>query len=326
MQSTKPLIPVTVLTGALGAGKTTLLNAVLRQVIAPNQRLAIIVNEFGAVGIDDVLVQSSSEEVVLLPGGCVCCAVRSDLVQAILQLERAVHRGEMPAFNRIVIETSGLAEPAPILQLFAESPALQGRFRLDAVVTVVDALLGEAALQSESTAWRQVLLADRLIINKCALQSAVALDALHARLSEINPQAECVRLMQPAHIQVNDFQQPDLPQGQRVDPKTLRTQHDDQTRSFVLAWETPSSMTTMGDWLHAITTQHGARLLRVKGIVAVAEIPFAVALHAIQHLVGAPDVLQCPPPTRSRVVMIVRGLEPEDVLPPWTVQVEALSS
>ncbi|NDC41793.1 MAG: GTP-binding protein [Chitinophagia bacterium] len=211
MQSTKPLIPVTVLTGALGAGKTTLLNAVLRQVIAPNQRLAIIVNEFGAVGIDDVLVQSSSEEVVLLPGGCVCCAVRSDLVQAILQLERAVHRGEMPAFNRIVIETSGLAEPAPILQLFAESPALQGRFRLDAVVTVVDALLGEAALQSESTAWRQVLLADRLIINKCALQSAVALDALHARLSEINPQAECVRLMQPAHIQVNDFQQPDLP-------------------------------------------------------------------------------------------------------------------
>ena len=171
------------LTGALGAGKTTLLNAALKGGAIRNA--AVIVNEFGAVGIDNVLIEASSEDVVLLPGGCVCCQVRADLAEALLRLERGVSRGDIPAFERIVVETSGLAEPGPILQLFAESPALAGRYRLDAVVTVVDALLGGAALAEEGTAFRQALLADRLILSKVEGVAQATLGELEARLQSL---------------------------------------------------------------------------------------------------------------------------------------------
>ena len=148
-------IPVTVLSGALGAGKTTLLNAALRGVLT---NVAVVVNEFGDIGIDNELIEAASEDVVLLPGGCVCCQVRADLAVALLQLERGAALGEHPGFERVIVETSGLAEPGPILQLFAESPALTGRFRLDALVTVVDAQFGVAALADESPAYKQALL------------------------------------------------------------------------------------------------------------------------------------------------------------------------
>ena len=157
-------IPVVVLTGALGAGKTTLLNAALRT--GAIRSAAVVVNEFGAAGIDHDLIESSSEDVVLLPGGCACCEVRADLAEALLRLERSAARAEIARFERIVVETSGLAEPGPILQLFIESPALAGRFRLEALVTVVDAAFGRAELAQESTAYRQTLLADRLIVTK----------------------------------------------------------------------------------------------------------------------------------------------------------------
>jgi G3E family GTPase len=182
------MIPVTVLTGALGAGKTTLLNALLKSGSLPNT--AVVVNEFGAVGIDHQLIETSSEDVVLLPGGCVCCQVRADLAEALLRLERGVRRGEIPAFSRVVVETSGLAEPAPILQLFVESPALHGRFRLESLVALVDAQLGLAALAEEGTAFRQALLADRLLLAKGELVPPAAAQVLEARLAEVNPHAE----------------------------------------------------------------------------------------------------------------------------------------
>ena len=191
------------LTGALGAGKTTLLNAALKGGAIRNA--AVIVNEFGAVGIDNVLIEASSEDVVLLPGGCVCCQVRADLAEALLRLERGVSRGDIPAFERIVVETSGLAEPGPILQLFAESPALAGRYRLDAVVTVVDALLGGAALAEEGTAFRQALLADRLILSKVEGVAQATLGELEARLQGINRHADYVRAARGAADPSADF-------------------------------------------------------------------------------------------------------------------------
>jgi G3E family GTPase len=311
--------PLLVLTGALGAGKTTLLNAALKQGAIKNA--AVVVNEFGDVGIDNALIESSSEDVVLLPGGCVCCQVRADLAEALLRLERGVAHGSIPAYERVVIETSGLAEPGPILQLFAESPMLAGRYRLDALVTVVDALLGAAALEAEGPEFRQALLADRLVLAKSESANAQSVELLEARLAQINPHADLIRARRgeadPAWFE--SF----LPASERMIPAdALRASHDEAIESFVLEWDAPQPMASLGNWLHALADNHGARLLRVKGIVAVEEHEHAVAVHAIQHLVSPPEILPMPA-GMSRVVFIARGLEPGDVRPEWPTAARA---
>ena len=313
------LIPVVVLTGALGAGKTTLLNAALKGGAIRNA--AVVVNEFGSVGIDHALIESSSEDVVLLPGGCVCCQVRADLAEALVRLERGVAHGAIPPYERVVIETSGLAEPGPILQLFAESPMLAGRYRLEAVVTVVDALLGAAELETEGTPFRQALLADRLVVTKSGGSDPQALDLLDAHLTRINPHADLVRAPRgeadPAWFEAS------LPGRERLVPAdALRAAHDESIESFVLEWDEPQPMASLGEWLHALAENHGARLLRVKGIVAVEEHDRAVAVHAIQHLVSPPEILALPAGA-SRVVFITRGLEPGDVKPQWPTAARA---
>lgn len=306
-------IPVLVLTGALGAGKTTLLNAALKTGAICNA--AVVVNEFGSVGIDNALIESSSEDVVLLPGGCVCCEVRADLAEALVRLERAVAHATIPAYERIVIETSGLAEPGPILQLFAESPMLAGRYRLEAVVTVVDASLGAAALETEGTAFRQALLADRLVVAKSEQADVAALESLESRLAQINPHADLIRATRGA-ADPGWFEAVIPAHGRLVPAEALRAAHDESIESFVLEWDAPQSLAAIGQWLHGLADSHGARLLRVKGIVSVEEHSQAVAVHAIQHLVAPPEILALPAGT-SRVVFITRGLEPGDVAPGW---------
>ncbi len=309
-------IPVTVLSGALGAGKTTLLNAALRGVLT---NVAVVVNEFGDIGIDNDLIEAASEDVVLLPGGCVCCQVRADLAVALLQLERGAALGEHPGFERVIVETSGLAEPGPILQLFAESPALTGRFRLDALVTVIDAQLGVAALTDESPAYRQALLADRLIVAKGELVDAESLTQLEARLAIINPGAE--RLVAPRGVaHAAWFDAAPLAAGRVIPAASLRAAHDDAIESFTLQWEQGQPLAALGEWLHGLAERHGARLLRVKGIVGVSEERGAVALHVVQHIVAAPEFLTIDAGL-SRVVFITRGLEPGDVAPAWRFEV-----
>ena len=309
-------IPVTVLCGALGAGKTTLLNAALRGVLT---RVAVVVNEFGDIGIDTDLIEAAREDVVLLPGGCVCCQVRADLAVALLQLERGATLGEHPGFERVIVETIGLAEPGPILQLFAESPALTGRFRLDALVTVVDAQFGVAALADESPAYRQALLADRLIISKGELSDAQSLAHLEARLAIINPGAE--RLCAPRGVaQAAWFDPAPLASGRVIPVGSLRAAHDDAIESFTLQWDDAQPLAALGEWLHDLAERHGARLLRVKGIVGVSEERAAAALHVVQHIVAPPEFLAVAA-TTSRVVFITRGLEPGDVAPAWRFEV-----
>lgn len=310
-------IPVTVLTGALGAGKTTLLNAALKNGAVRNA--AVVVNEFGSIGIDNALIEAASEDVVLLPGGCVCCQVRADLAEALLRLERGVAQGTFARFERIVIETSGLAEPGPILQLFAESPLLAARYRLDAVVCVVDAVLGEAALSVEGSAQRQVLLADRLVVTKAEQASAGATERLEARLAELNPHAELLRAPRGA-AEAAWFGPAEVSSGRLVPVAALRAAHDEAIESFVLHWGAAQSLAALGDWLHALAGNYGARLLRVKGIVAADGIEHAVAVHAVQHLVAPPEFLPTPA-NGNRVVFITRGLEPGDVAPAWPTEV-----
>ncbi len=311
---------MTVLCGALGAGKTTLLNAALRGVLT---NVAVVVNEFGAIGIDHDLIEAASEDVVLLPGGCICCQVRADLAVALLQLERGAALGEHPGFERVIVETSGLAEPGPILQLFAESPALERRFRLDALVTVVDAQFGVAALTDDSPAYRQALLADRLIISKSELVAAEALQQLEARLAIINPNAE--RLCAPRGVaQAAWFDAAPFTQGRIIPAGSLRAAHDDAIESFSLQWSEAQPLAALGEWLHGLALRHGARLLRVKGIVSASEERAAVALHVVQHIVAAPEFLAIDA-TVSRVVFITRGLEPGDVAPGWRFEVACVA-
>ena len=309
-------IPVTVLCGALGAGKTTLLNAALRGVLT---KVAVVVNEFGAIGIDNELIAAASEDVVLLPGGCICCQVRADLAVALLQLERGAALGEHPGFERVIVETSGLAEPGPILQLFAESPALERRFRLDALVTVVDAQFGVAALVDESLAYRQALLADRLIISKGELAGAESVAQLETRLAIINPSAE--RLRAPLGVaHAAWFDPAPLASGRIIPAASLRAAHDDAIESFTLQWDRAQPLAALGEWLHGLAERHGARLLRVKGIVGVIEESATVALHVVQHIVAPPEFLTIDA-AKSRVVFITRGLEPGDVAPGWRFEV-----
>ena len=307
------LTPLLVLTGALGAGKTTLLNAALKSGVMRNA--AVVVNEFGAIGIDHALIESSNEDVVLLPGGCVCCQVRADLAEALIRLERSAARGDIPRYERVVIETSGLAEPGPILQLFAESPMLAGRYRLEAVVTVVDAVLGGAAVLEEGVASRQVILADRLITTKSECVEHLALASLEAQLAALNPHADLVRARR-GHAEPAWFAPALLCPERMVTAEMRHAAHDESIESFVLQWTEPQPMAAIGTWLQGLADNYGARLMRVKGIVAIEEDPHAVAVHAIQHIVSPPDFLATLA-NDSRVVFITRGLEPGDVRPPW---------
>src|SRR5215813_810291 len=181
-------LPVTVITGFLGAGKTTLLKRFLAT--TEGQGTAVVVNEFGATGIDDALVRPSADETVLLGNGCLCCITRTDLQQALRRMVIERERGELPDFRRIVIETSGLADPSPILQTFATDRALGSVFCVEAVVTVVDAVTGAETLGWSSEARKQAILADRLIVTKTDIAGEGASTTLSAKLRALNPGAE----------------------------------------------------------------------------------------------------------------------------------------
>src|SRR6201993_3892438 len=180
-------IPVTVVTGFLGSGKTTLLQRFLSS--PEGQGTAVIINEFGAVGIDDALVRDSAEETVLLGNGCVCCITRTDLQAALRRLVFDREHGTVPPFRRIVIETSGLADPGPILQTFSTDRALGGEFHVEVVVAVVDAVGGLDTLAWSAEARKEIILADRLLIAETDLAKAQAVKRLTTRLTALNPHA-----------------------------------------------------------------------------------------------------------------------------------------
>jgi G3E family GTPase len=298
-----------VITGFLGAGKTTLLKHFLAT--PEGQGTAVVVNEFGATGIDDALVRSSADETVLLGNGCLCCITRTDLQQALRRMVIERERGELPDFRRIVIETSGLADPSPILQTFATDRALGGVFHVEAVVTVVDAEHGRDTLSWSSEARKQVMLADRLVVTKTDIAGEGAGATLIARLRELNPGAEILeavngaldptRLTEPAADQRNPF--------------VADAAHADGIGSFVLTETTPMPWPVFARTMDALMTLRGPDLLRVKGFLDVEGCKGPVLVQFVQHLAHPPVELESwrDENRASRVVFITRNISEAQV-------------
>jgi G3E family GTPase len=300
-------IPVTVLTGFLGAGKTTLLKRFLAT--PEGQGSAVVVNEFGAAGSDDALLHASADETVLLGNGCLCCVTRSDLQQALRRMVVERERGDMPGFRRVLIETSGLADPSPILQTFATDRALGDVFAIEAVVTVVDAETGTDTLQWSAEARKQAILADRLVITKTDIAGKGA--ALEARLRGLNPGAEILqavngaldpsRLTESAHDARNAF--------------IAETAHSDGIVSFVLSEDAAMPWPVFARAMETLMAMRGQDLLRVKGFLNVEGCRGPVLVQFVQHLAHPPvELAEWPDESReSRVVFITRGISQTQV-------------
>jgi G3E family GTPase len=302
-------IPVTVVTGFLGAGKTTLLRRFLAS--PEGEGTAVIVNEFGAVGIDDALVRDSADETVLLGNGCVCCITRTDLQAALRRLVFDRERGTVPPFGRIVIETSGLADPGPILQTFSTDRALGGEFHIDVVLTVVDAVAGEASLDAAAEARKQVILADRLVISKTDLADGSTVARLTQRLQRLNPRATI-----------------DIAVGGALDPHRMieaaadersgfiaEAAHSDGIESFVIVQDKPIAWLAFARAMETLLALCGADLLRVKGILNVAGCKGPVVVQYVQHLAHPPVELDRWPDGDhdSRIVFITRNISQQHV-------------
>ena len=314
------MIPVSVLTGFLGSGKTTLLGRLLRD--PAFARTAVIINEFGEIGLDHDLIATSDESFVELTTGCLCCTVRGDLVRTLEELLRRREAGEAPRFERVVIETTGLADPAPILHALMTDPALAGQLALGGVVTTVDAVNGAGTLDQHAAAVKQVAVADRLVLTKRDLLTADP-DGLVRHLRQLNPAAPLVPVLQGAADPslVLDCGLYD-PLGKAPDVgRWLAAEahghghgahdHDEAITSFAIIRERPVRAVALTLFLEALAEHAGTDLLRMKGIVSIAESPDRPAvIHGVQHVFHPPSWLARWPSDdrRSRLVFITRGI------------------
>jgi G3E family GTPase len=312
-------LPVSLITGFLGSGKTTLLNRLLQRPEMGDS--AVIINEFGDVALDHLLIAPVAGDAVVLASGCVCCAVRGDLQDTLRNLLIERDRGAVPRFARILIETSGLADPAPVVQLFLNNPLLGHYLRLDAVVTTVDAVNGGAALDRQWEARKQAAIADRLLLTKTDIAPPGEVERLSEHLRQLNPAAPQHQIVhgeiEPASLfGVGPF---DLgPRaGEIVD--TTPHRHDHAVTAFCLTAEAPLDWTRFHDWLGGLRAVHGERLLRVKGVLDIAGEAGPIAVHGMHHTFHPPVALSHwqTGERRSRLVFITRELGREAVEPGW---------
>jgi G3E family GTPase len=308
---------VTLITGFLGSGKTTLLQRLLLDPALSDT--AVLINEFGEIGLDHHLLERIDEAMVMLQSGCVCCTIRGELSTAIKDLHSRRERGLLPPFRRLVIESSGLADPFPILSTVHSDPVLQHHFRLGNVITTVDAVNGSRQLDAQPESIKQVAMADRLVLTKTDLATAEVAHRLMQRLRHINPGAPLWRgaeddLDADALLSANgdDYAERWQPADRHGHAPDDHHRHADDIRTLALSFDEPVDWTRFGIWLTMLLHRHGDELLRVKGILNVAEAATPVAVHAVQHLVHPPRHLNAWPDAdrRSRLVFIARGLDP----------------
>ena len=328
MDEAPAFTPVNLITGFLGAGKTTLLN---RMLASPQLAdTAVLINEFGEVGLDHELIERIDENTVLLQSGCLCCTIRGELADAIKTLHSRRDRREIPTYRRLLIESTGLADPLPILSTIAAEPALRHHYRLGVVVTAVDAVNGMAQLDAQPESRKQAAVADRLVVTKTDLAGRPEIDALVARLRALNPAAPVVYAiapdLDPAALLGHDLFDLESKSREvalwfdaafheaahghhahRHDPN----RHGDDIRAFALRFDAPLDWTAFGLWLSMLLHKHGEAILRVKGLLNIEGEAAPVAVHAVQQLVHAPTHLDRWPSAdhTTRLVFIVKGLD-----------------
>jgi G3E family GTPase len=314
------LIPVSIITGFLGSGKTTLVNRLLKR--PEMNRVAVIVNELGEIGVDNELVETSSEQMMLLNNGCLCCVLRGDLQETLRDLFIKRRNGEIIDFDRVVIETTGLADPAPVMQTLITDSLLLEQYRLDCMVTLVDAVNAPGQLAQFTEPVKQIALADRLVVTKSDLITDKQLQALTGRLQELNPRA-------PVKVALNG----EIELAFLVDVGLRRTgarleeierwmgadeadehghvhRHDETVQTFVLRFEKPMPWESFTQCLDVLTALRGPDLLRVKGLVNVEGKQGPMVVQGVQHLFHPPLELAAWPGAdrTTRLVFITRGI------------------
>jgi len=316
-------IPGTLITGFLGSGKTTLLNALLRH---PGMRdTAVIVNEFGEVGLDHLLIETAFEDAVLLKSGCICCTTRGDLVDTLGDLYERRNRGSIPHFDRVVIETTGLADPAPILHMLMADAAVTERYRLDRVIATIDAVNAAHHLTHQYESAKQAAMADRLVLTKTDIAGSREIDAATMRLQALNPTAPILRAVNGAIDPALLFDpiEGGASRAETVAASNAHADHDHRhdhdghdhehlhgIASWSLTYPGPVDRRRLGDWLEAVVSLRGPDLLRVKGIVEVEGRERPMVVHAVQHVLHpASELERWPGAVRgTRLVFITRNI------------------
>jgi G3E family GTPase len=340
MAAYETLIPVNLITGFLGSGKTTLLNRLLRSPQLANT--AVLVNEFGEVGLDHLLLEAVDAETVILQSGCVCCTIRGDLADAMRGLLSKRERGAIPRFERLAIETTGLADPAPIVSTLLAEPVIRHHFRLGNVIATVDAVNGAQHLAENPESVKQAAIADRIVLTKSDLAGDAQVELLQAALRGLNPTAPFLDAttdpLEPDDLMASDVYDPATKSAEvrrwldqeahraaaaghghdpnRHDPNRHDpNRHDRDIRAFCLTFDQPLDWTAFGVWLTMLLHAHGARVLRIKGLLHVRDLPAPVVIHGVQHVIHPPAHLDRWPDAdrRSRIVFIVRDMNPATI-------------
>lgn len=306
-------LPITIVTGCLGSGKTTLLSKLLQK--ESLKRTVVLVNEFGKIGLDHHLLKQVEEQTTLLSGGCVCCSKRDDLEKELITLLNNSQKKDDDSFDRVIIETTGLADPAPIMFTVLSNPLLQHHFYIDCVVTTVDGVNGLLHLEKQQESVKQIIASDRVIITKLDISERHKVNSIRNQVLELNPSIEIVE-------QASENISAELIQnGNRVvnKSKVMKTALEKTTKtttqSLSISFDHPLDWSAFGIWLSMLLHVRGEDVLRVKGLLDVGE-KGPIVLNGVQHIIHPPEHLKEWPEDEklSHLVFIVRDINPEEIL------------